>query len=161
MCDYNVLLFSRRLQDGVPETIEALRKAGMQVWVITGDKQETAVNIGYSCNLFSQKDQVIVLNTDSFVSSRSGVFSDAGLTRSFLQGEMKDKLRIINEEMENTRGKLEEPPDPESSFLSLNSLLRQFNPDGRPMSFSQNGEHPPLSKSLVSSLKFLARLVEF
>lgn len=57
-----------RLQDGVPETIEALRKAGMQVWVITGDKQETAVNIGYSCNLFSQQDEVIYLNTESQVS---------------------------------------------------------------------------------------------
>lgn len=28
-----------RLQDGVPETIMALRKAGIKVWVLTGDKQ--------------------------------------------------------------------------------------------------------------------------
>ena len=28
-----------RLQDGVPETISSLRKAGIKVWVLTGDKQ--------------------------------------------------------------------------------------------------------------------------
>ncbi|XP_076808576.1 phospholipid-transporting ATPase VD-like isoform X3 [Clavelina lepadiformis] len=54
-----------RLQDGVPETIESLRQAGIQVWVVTGDKQETAINIGYSCRLIHQKDEVITLNSES------------------------------------------------------------------------------------------------
>ncbi|KYO35829.1 hypothetical protein Y1Q_0024441 [Alligator mississippiensis] len=40
-----------KLQDGVPQTIETLSKAHIKLWVLTGDKQETAVNIGYSCNL--------------------------------------------------------------------------------------------------------------
>ncbi|XP_048787386.1 phospholipid-transporting ATPase FetA-like [Lagopus muta] len=40
-----------KLQDGVPQTIETLAKASIKIWVLTGDKQETAVNIGYSCNL--------------------------------------------------------------------------------------------------------------
>ena len=43
-----------RLQDGVPDTIASLRAAGIVVWVLTGDKQETAVNIAYSCKLFAQ-----------------------------------------------------------------------------------------------------------
>ncbi|KAF7233366.1 hypothetical protein EG68_05038 [Paragonimus skrjabini miyazakii] len=42
------------LQDGVPETITALREAGIQVWVLTGDKEETAVNISYSAGHFFQ-----------------------------------------------------------------------------------------------------------
>jgi len=42
-----------RLQERVPETIESLRKAGIIVWVLTGDKIETAVNIAYSCRLFT------------------------------------------------------------------------------------------------------------
>uniref|UniRef100_A0A803XML8 Phospholipid-transporting ATPase n=1 Tax=Meleagris gallopavo TaxID=9103 RepID=A0A803XML8_MELGA len=45
-----------RLQDGVPDTIAALREAGIQIWVLTGDKQETAVNIAYSCKLLDQRD---------------------------------------------------------------------------------------------------------
>ncbi len=28
-----------RLQDGVPEAVEALRVAGLKLWVLTGDKQ--------------------------------------------------------------------------------------------------------------------------
>ncbi|KFQ24877.1 putative phospholipid-transporting ATPase ID, partial [Mesitornis unicolor] len=42
-----------KLQDGVPQTIETLAKANIKIWVLTGDKQETAVNIGYSCNLLN------------------------------------------------------------------------------------------------------------
>jgi magnesium-transporting ATPase (P-type) len=40
-----------QLQLGVPEAIKTLREAGTQVWVLTGDKVETAINIGLSCNL--------------------------------------------------------------------------------------------------------------
>nr|XP_033791803.1 phospholipid-transporting ATPase ID-like isoform X2 [Geotrypetes seraphini]XP_033791812.1 phospholipid-transporting ATPase ID-like isoform X2 [Geotrypetes seraphini]XP_033791822.1 phospholipid-transporting ATPase ID-like isoform X2 [Geotrypetes seraphini]XP_033791829.1 phospholipid-transporting ATPase ID-like isoform X2 [Geotrypetes seraphini]XP_033791838.1 phospholipid-transporting ATPase ID-like isoform X2 [Geotrypetes seraphini] len=40
-----------KLQDGVPQTIETLTKANIKIWVLTGDKQETAENIGYSCNM--------------------------------------------------------------------------------------------------------------
>ena len=38
-----------KLQDGVPETIANLQLAGVRVWVLTGDKQETAINIAFSC----------------------------------------------------------------------------------------------------------------
>ncbi|XP_054024243.1 phospholipid-transporting ATPase VB [Dryobates pubescens] len=54
-----------RLQDGVPDTIEALREAGIQIWVLTGDKQETAVNIAYSCKLLNQRDTVFTINTEN------------------------------------------------------------------------------------------------
>lgn len=37
-----------KLQDNVPETIETLLKADIKVWILTGDKQETAINIGES-----------------------------------------------------------------------------------------------------------------
>lgn len=35
-----------RLQAGVPETIATLMRADIKIWVLTGDKQETAINIG-------------------------------------------------------------------------------------------------------------------
>ncbi|KAJ2746909.1 hypothetical protein GGI20_000988 [Coemansia sp. BCRC 34301] len=40
-----------RLQEGVPETIFKLRRAGIRVWMLTGDKVETAINIAKSCRL--------------------------------------------------------------------------------------------------------------
>lgn len=59
-----------RLQDGVPETIAALRKAGLQIWVLTGDKQETAVNIAYACKLLDPEEEILTLNADSQVSNQ-------------------------------------------------------------------------------------------
>lgn len=60
-----------RLQDGVPETIAALRKAGLQIWVLTGDKQETAVNIAYACKLLDPEEEILTLNADSQVRGRA------------------------------------------------------------------------------------------
>ncbi|KAJ1410249.1 hypothetical protein B484DRAFT_402969, partial [Ochromonadaceae sp. CCMP2298] len=40
-----------RLQDGVPECIAELSRAGVNIWVLTGDKEETAINIAVACNL--------------------------------------------------------------------------------------------------------------
>jgi phospholipid-translocating ATPase len=54
-----------KLQEGVPEVIANLRKAGIVVWVLTGDKQETAINIAYSCRLFSKDMDIIKLNARS------------------------------------------------------------------------------------------------
>jgi len=42
-----------RLQDMVPEAIETLKAAGVRLWVLTGDKTETAVDIARSCRLFT------------------------------------------------------------------------------------------------------------
>ncbi|XP_041121816.1 phospholipid-transporting ATPase VD-like isoform X2 [Polyodon spathula] len=54
-----------RLQEGVPETIEALQKAGIKIWVLTGDKQETAINIAYSCKLLRPTEKVVTANCNS------------------------------------------------------------------------------------------------
>ncbi|XP_074491906.1 phospholipid-transporting ATPase IC isoform X2 [Sebastes fasciatus] len=48
-----------RLQEGVPETIALLQQAGIKVWVLTGDKKETAVNIGYSCKLLDPDTRLL------------------------------------------------------------------------------------------------------
>ncbi|XP_076992900.1 phospholipid-transporting ATPase VD [Tamandua tetradactyla] len=54
-----------RLQEGVPESIEALQKAGIKIWMLTGDKQETAINIAYACKLLEPDDKLFILNTQS------------------------------------------------------------------------------------------------
>src|SRR5690606_36646429 len=51
-----------RLQDQVPETIEYLLKADIKIWLLTGDKQETAINIGISSRLISPAMKILVLN---------------------------------------------------------------------------------------------------
>ncbi|XP_065593138.1 phospholipid-transporting ATPase VD isoform X1 [Cyrtonyx montezumae] len=54
-----------RLQDGVPDTIQALRKAGIKIWMLTGDKRETAVNIAYACKLLEPHDRIFTLKSQS------------------------------------------------------------------------------------------------
>lgn len=54
-----------KLQEGVPEAIETLLNAGINLWVLTGDKQETAINIGYSSKLLSQGMELIILNEET------------------------------------------------------------------------------------------------
>jgi phospholipid-translocating ATPase len=43
-----------KLQEGVPDSIAALREAGIKVWVLTGDKLETAINIGFASRLLEK-----------------------------------------------------------------------------------------------------------
>jgi phospholipid-translocating ATPase len=50
-----------RLQEGVPECIETLKIAGIKIWVLTGDKLETAINIGFSCKLLTKDMKIFTL----------------------------------------------------------------------------------------------------
>ncbi|EYB97077.1 hypothetical protein Y032_0143g2374 [Ancylostoma ceylanicum] len=54
-----------RLQKDVPETVARLLSADIRVWVLTGDKLETAVNIGNSCRLLSVRAPMMVLSSNT------------------------------------------------------------------------------------------------
>ncbi|CAG9311321.1 unnamed protein product [Blepharisma stoltei] len=60
-----------KIQEGVPETIADLMEGGVKVWVLTGDKQETAINIGYSCKMLKKEMEVIIINAHSLESTKS------------------------------------------------------------------------------------------
>ncbi|CAK9163424.1 unnamed protein product [Ilex paraguariensis] len=62
-----------KLQHGVPEAIESLRTAGIKVWVLTGDKQQTAISIGYSSKLLTSKMTQIIINNNSKESCRKSL----------------------------------------------------------------------------------------
>lgn len=51
-----------KLQIGVPQSIEKLRRAGINIWMLTGDKKETAINIGHSAGLLKEYSTTIVLD---------------------------------------------------------------------------------------------------
>uniref|UniRef100_A0A671V9S5 Phospholipid-transporting ATPase n=1 Tax=Sparus aurata TaxID=8175 RepID=A0A671V9S5_SPAAU len=52
-----------RLQEKAADTIESLHKAGMKVWVLTGDKMETAAATCYASKLFHRNTQILELTT--------------------------------------------------------------------------------------------------
>ncbi|KAM7165891.1 phospholipid-transporting ATPase ID-like isoform 1-T2 [Macrochelys suwanniensis] len=101
-----------KLQDGVPQTIETLAKAHIKIWVLTGDKQETAVNIGYSCNMLhdDMKDVFIIEgNTseavlDELRSARKKMKPDSFLDSDEINIKFENpstKSRILPEEQAN------------------------------------------------------------
>lgn len=53
-----------KLQVGVPETIEKLHQAGIKLWILTGDKLQTAIEIGFSCNLLSSDMEIMIVSAD-------------------------------------------------------------------------------------------------
>ena len=60
-----------KLQDGVPDTIHTMMEAGMKVWVLTGDRQETAINIGYSCRLITADMNLIICNESTHFETKT------------------------------------------------------------------------------------------
>uniref|UniRef100_A0A3Q3J034 Phospholipid-transporting ATPase n=1 Tax=Monopterus albus TaxID=43700 RepID=A0A3Q3J034_MONAL len=57
-----------KLQEGVPQTIACLGLADIKIWVLTGDKLETAMNIGYSCNMLrDDMNEVFVISGHTLV----------------------------------------------------------------------------------------------
>ena len=69
-----------KLQEGVPEAIKALRAAGIAVWVLTGDKAETAKNIGISCQVSGTTESCINEYAQYFQSVDLPAFSYFNLT---------------------------------------------------------------------------------
>ena len=62
-----------KLQDGVPDTIHTLQEAGIKVWVLTGDRQETAINIGMSCKLISEDMTLLIVNEENSAATRTNL----------------------------------------------------------------------------------------
>ncbi|PIB02625.1 putative phospholipid-transporting ATPase DNF3 [Cercospora beticola] len=52
-----------KLQDGVPETIDRLQRANIRIWMLTGDKRETAINIAHSARICQPASLIYILDT--------------------------------------------------------------------------------------------------
>jgi phospholipid-transporting ATPase len=76
MIEQNMILLGAtaiedKLQDGVPETIHTLQEANIKVWVLTGDRQETAINIGYSCRLLTDEMDLVLCDGHDKMSTKA------------------------------------------------------------------------------------------
>ncbi|XP_073710481.1 probable phospholipid-transporting ATPase IA isoform X5 [Misgurnus anguillicaudatus] len=76
-----------KLQDKVPETIETLMKADIKIWILTGDKQETAINIGHSCKLLTKNMGLLVINEDTLDGTRETLSHHCGVLGDALHKE--------------------------------------------------------------------------
>jgi phospholipid-transporting ATPase len=85
-----------KLQDGVPDTIHTLQQAGIKVWVLTGDRQETAINIGMSCRLISESMNLVIINEENAHDTRDFIEKRLAAIKSQRStGEVEELALII------------------------------------------------------------------
>lgn len=96
-----------KLQNGVPACIDKLAQAGIKIWVLTGDKMETAINIGFACSLLRQGMKQIIINSETPESkalekvedkTAAAMASKASVIRQITEG--RARLSVSNESSE-------------------------------------------------------------
>eukprot|EP00834_Sanchytrium_tribonematis_P000588 NODE_11_length_54881_cov_1.430718.p1 type:complete len:1398 gc:universal NODE_11_length_54881_cov_1.430718:23603-19410(-) len=88
-----------KLQRGVPDCIATLARAGIKLWVLTGDKVETAINIGYSCNLITKNMNLIVIQATNIEEMRKCLLNLISSVRSTFSNssvEDTDDVQMAN-----------------------------------------------------------------
>ena len=113
-----------RLQDGVPDTIALLGQAGIKLWVLTGDKVETAINIGFSCNLLNNDMKLILFDIPEGSTADAAKLLDENLQTFGLTGSDEELVaaRLNHEAPAPTHALI---IDGESLKLVLSDELRQ------------------------------------
>ncbi|CAD8148969.1 unnamed protein product [Paramecium pentaurelia] len=86
-----------KLQDDVPETIADLLKANIKVWMLTGDKLETAENIAKSCRLI-QNDFMVMKYSETDLNKLRVQLSENKLTYQACIKEKKKKSILVEGE---------------------------------------------------------------
>lgn len=85
-----------RLQDGVPETIAALLASGIVLWVLTGDKPETAINVAYSAKLFHPDMELLRLTARSKDAAESSImFYLSEIEKHLLEGQRRKTWALV------------------------------------------------------------------
>ena len=82
-----------KLQEEVADVIQHIKDAQIKLWVLTGDKIETAINIGFSCKLLDQEMEMFIIDA----SSTKEIFKQLQeFNESVLEiGESRDKAVVI------------------------------------------------------------------
>ncbi|XP_031386164.1 phospholipid-transporting ATPase 3 [Punica granatum] len=87
-----------KLQEGVPTCIETLSRAGIKIWVLTGDKMETAINIAYACRLISNEMKQFIISSETDVIREVEERGDQVELARVMKEEVKKDLKNCLEE---------------------------------------------------------------
>ncbi|KAI5810829.1 hypothetical protein BZA77DRAFT_254260 [Pyronema omphalodes] len=116
-----------RLQDGVPDTIALLAEAGIKLWVLTGDKVETAINIGFSCNLLDNDMELIVFKVGEDEPEKAAEMLDNYLLDYFRLTGSQDELEAAKKD--------HNPPPPTHALVIDGDALKLVLEDDLKMKF--------------------------
>ncbi|KAI5073617.1 hypothetical protein GOP47_0011630 [Adiantum capillus-veneris] len=133
-----------KLQAGVPEAISTLRDAGIKVWVLTGDKQETAISIGFSCALLTHDMKQIIINESE--KQRCGDAIRAAKAAYVLAGGRRQPFHTSGRSVDSASGEQPSGADrtsehfaasPQSLPTSLSQTMRLDSLSGRSINASR------------------------
>ncbi|CAM0957021.1 unnamed protein product [Alopecurus aequalis] len=98
-----------KLQEGVPACIETLSAAGIKIWVLTGDKMETAINIAYACSLVNNNTKQFIISSETNAIREAEERGDPVEIARVIKDSVKLSLRSCLEEahrsLSNTPGR--------------------------------------------------------
>ncbi|XP_015123681.1 phospholipid-transporting ATPase ID isoform X2 [Diachasma alloeum] len=123
-----------KLQDGVPQTIANLSLAGIKLWVLTGDKQETAINIGYSCQLLTDElTDVFIVDATTYDSVETQLQRHLETINTASSQQNRPALSIVtfSDTEYNREDSDEREPDLSSGFaivINGHSLVHALHP---------------------------------
>ena len=152
-----------KLQEKVKTDIEDFIEAGINFWMITGDKMDTAETIGYSCGIISEDSEVYKIrdnkNVDSVIQEMENI---------------KEKIKKSNEELEQIteqhNQKLEKMRSLKSLTINKNNDPQNNNYENNKINIVQNknenkinlanSEYQHLGDNQVKSLSFAESTVQ-
>ncbi|KAI3397403.1 hypothetical protein diail_10734 [Diaporthe ilicicola] len=110
-----------KLQKGVPETIDKLRRANIKIWMLTGDKRETAINIAHSARICLPESEVYILDATQgdLEAQMMEIMEDLGISGNIGTTTNRDHTVVVIDG--HTLGCIETQPD--SSNTRLKDLL--------------------------------------
>ncbi|KAL8873651.1 MAG: hypothetical protein Q9174_000905 [Haloplaca sp. 1 TL-2023] len=107
-----------KLQKGVPETVDKLRRAGIHIFMLTGDKIQTAINIGHSARLIKDYSSITILDHDSEMSVVCQ--NIAAATVDVNRGRVAHSVVVVDG---HTLGRIETDPTVNQLFFELAVLV--------------------------------------
>ncbi|KAG2549151.1 hypothetical protein PVAP13_9KG173000 [Panicum virgatum] len=87
-----------KLQEGVPTCIETLCAAGIKIWVLTGDKMETAINIAYACSLVNNDTKQFIISSETDAIREAEDRGDPVEIARVIKDSVKQSLKSFHEE---------------------------------------------------------------
>eukprot|EP00958_Prasinococcus_capsulatus_P005906 scaffold568_cov376-Prasinococcus_capsulatus_cf.AAC.17 len=124
-----------KLQEKVPETIENLAKSGISLWVLTGDKLETAINIAYACNLLNDEMNIFKVEGVAEGVPTSSAKTTNNMTGSVSNGgafDEHDPVTIVSAQLGRLKSELEADTDSATEYALVidgNALTTALNDD--------------------------------
>ncbi|KAG0022666.1 hypothetical protein BGZ81_008440 [Podila clonocystis] len=123
-----------RLQDGVPETIQLLKRAGIKIWVLTGDKMETAISIGVSTGLLSHGHQSVECVSRNENSLDCGSWESSSFSQRPVSLKEYDLDMSAHMAIDGSNPEVRSQPSSKCSDMELILIRGDYEPEKYPVS---------------------------